>query len=96
MVQPDWLYERLNPLLDMLVSGGPAKANQEKRRPANLPMQEYLSNEGNWLVLKLVAETATLNPITSKNMFANWITIESIFERTSETVAGYNSNGSKL
>jgi hypothetical protein len=66
MVQLDWLYERLNPLLDMLVSGGPAKANQEKRCPGNLPMQEYLSNEGNWLVLKLVAETATLNPITSK------------------------------
>lgn len=84
MVQSDRLYERLNLLLDRLASGWPVSVAGEKGRSADLPMEEYPGDEGDWLFFRLGAEPATLNPITSKDVYANWITIGSIFERLLE------------
>jgi len=80
MVQSDRLYERLNYLVDTWQSRGPVRVAQEKWRSADLPGEEYPGDEGDWLVWRIGAEPATLNYITSKDIYANWIVGGNIFE----------------
>ena len=42
--------------------------------------EEHPGDEGDWLVWRLVAEPATLNPITAKDLYASLVTSGSIFE----------------
>lgn len=82
MVQSDRLYERLNLLLDRLAGSSPVRATAEQAKPrsVDLPMDEYPGDEGDWLVFRLGAEPATLNPITAKDLYANWVALGTIFE----------------
>jgi len=80
MVQSDRLYERLNYLVDTRQNRGPVRAAQEKGRSADLPGEEYPGDEGDWLVWRIGAEPATLNPVTSKDLYAQWIASGNIFE----------------
>ena len=83
MVQSDRLYERLNMLLDRLKSSGPAKIVQEQERSADLPRGSYPGDKGDWLIWRIGAEPATLNPVTAKDIYAGWISDGNIFETLS-------------
>ncbi len=89
MVQSDRLYERLNYLVDTWQSRGPVRVARENGRSpspsegrgsADLPGEEYPGDKGDWLVWRIGAEPATLNYITSKDIYANWIVGGNIFE----------------
>ncbi len=80
MVQSDRLYERLNYLVDTWQSRGPVRVAQEEGCSKDLPGKEYPGDEGDWLVWRIGAEPATLNYITSKDIYANWIVGGNIFE----------------
>lgn len=86
MVQSDRLYERLNMLLERLRSGGSAKIVQEQERSADLPGESYPGDKGDWLIWRIGAEPATLNPVTAKDLYADWIAGGNIFE----TLMRYN------
>jgi peptide/nickel transport system substrate-binding protein len=88
MIQSDRLYERLNVLLDRLETRTTtARVPQAKTTPtrADLPMEEYPGDEGDWLIWRLAAEPRTLNPITAEaEMSTRYITTGNIFERLLE------------
>ena len=88
MIQSDRLYERLNVLLDRLETRTvTTRAPQAKTKltGADLPMEEYPGDEGDWLIWRLGAEPRTLNPITAEaEMSTNYITTGNIFERLLE------------
>ncbi|MHC4212486.1 MAG: peptide-binding protein [Planctomycetota bacterium] len=75
MIQSDRLYERLNAILERATSapatGIPTAKEGSKR--ADLPMEQYPGDEGDWLVWCIDAEPATLNPITAKDVYQSWI-----------------------
>ncbi len=80
MVQSDRLYERVNVLVERVESGGAIRVAQEAATASDLPREEYPGDEGDWLVWRIGAEPATLNYITSKDLYANWIVGGNIFE----------------
>jgi peptide/nickel transport system substrate-binding protein len=86
MLQSDRLYERLNVLLDRVGSGGMRTVTvDDKPKPANLPMEKYPGDEGDWLVWHIPAEPRTLNPIVDEaDTYTRYITTGSIFERLLE------------
>ena len=80
MVQSDRLYQRLNHLVETWQSAGPVRVAKQQTSSVDLPMEEYPGDEGDWLVWRIGAEPATLNYITSKDIYANWIVGGNIFE----------------
>lgn len=86
MVQSDRFYERLNRVLERLASSGPFQVAGGPRQPraVDLPMPEYIGDEGDWLIFRLGGEPATLNPVTAKDAYARWICVGSVFERLLE------------
>jgi len=93
MVQSDRLYERLNLLLDRLSSGGFVRMAGEEGRSADLPMDEYPGDEGDWLVWRLGGEPSTLMEIhTSSSMYTRYIVSGNIFE----SLLRYNPDEFKL
>jgi peptide/nickel transport system substrate-binding protein len=85
MVQSDRLYERLNLLLDRLASDRAISKVQEKAKRADLPMEEYPGDEGDWLIWRLHAEPRSLNPISVEGGHAaHLICTGNIFERLFE------------
>ena len=84
MIQSDRLYERLNVLLDRLQeSTATVRVTQTKTTPtrADLPIQEYPGDEGDWLIWHLTGEPATLNDYhTSSTMPTSYIVYLNIFE----------------
>ncbi|MHC4075363.1 MAG: peptide-binding protein [Planctomycetota bacterium] len=79
MIQSDRLYERLNRLEGSLGSDIRTDNNAKSKR-VSVTDEQYPGDEGDWLVFRLGAEPATLNPITSKDLYASWVTGGSIFE----------------
>ena len=84
VIQADRLYERLNSLINRLSAEELFRQSSVKRPIAqkadDLPMEEYPGDEGDWLIWRLGAEPATLNPIVSKDIYARWIAGDNIFE----------------
>jgi peptide/nickel transport system substrate-binding protein len=78
MVQSDRLYERINRLDDAFKNVALVHSVKELSKAAL--DEEYPGDEGDWLVFRLGAEPATLNPLTSKDLYANWVTLGTIFE----------------
>ncbi|MHC4125951.1 MAG: hypothetical protein ACYSRR_05800, partial [Planctomycetota bacterium] len=73
MIQSDRLYERLNRLEGSLGSDIRTDNNAKSKR-VSVTDEQYPGDEGDWLVFRLGAEPATLNPITSKDLYASWVT----------------------
>lgn len=80
MVQSDRLYERLSQLVDTWRTAGPLGQGKTPATSPDLPGEEYPGDEGDWLIWRLGAEPATLNPVTAKDIYADWITWRTIFE----------------
>jgi len=80
MVQSDRLYERLNLLLDRLKTPGPVRVTQKESVSVDLPREDYPGEEGDWLIWRIGAEPPTLNIITSKDLYPQWIVLGNIFE----------------
>ena len=84
MIQSDRLYERLNVLLDRLeTSNATTRAPQDRPTTprADLPMEEYPGDEGDWLVWRLGGEPSTLMDIhASGSMYTRYIVSGNIFE----------------
>ncbi len=83
MIQSDRLYERLNMILERAANvpstGRPTATGGPKR--ADLPMEEYPGDEGDWLIWRLEGEPSTLHTVhDSSGMYANYIVLDSIFE----------------
>ena len=94
MIQSDRLYERLNVLLDRLETRpATTRSPQAKTTPtrADLPMEEYPGDEGDWLVRRLKGEPRTLNPYSvDSSLDARWIHTRNIFERLFEYDLDYD------
>jgi len=85
MIQADRLYERLNHLLNTLAARGPVRTVKDSSDSTDLPGEEYIGDEGDWLVWRLRAEPRTLNPLTVEgSLVTRWITTGNIFERLFE------------
>jgi len=87
MIQSDRLYERLNTVLDRLTEfrARPRVVEHRQAKKADLPMEEYPGDEGDWLIFHLSAEPRTLNPITVEaETSTRYITTGNIFERLME------------
>ncbi len=82
MVQSDRLYERLNVLIERVSSLAARPTSQApKTTDANHASAKYPGDEGDWLVWRLDAEPATLNPIlTSSGAYSRYIVSGNIFE----------------
>lgn len=80
MVQSDRLYERINRLDETFKNAASVRSTKGKRDVSTVIDEEYPGDEGDWLVWRLGAEPATLNPITAKDLYASWVTSGSIFE----------------
>ena len=87
MVQSDRLYERLNQVdanLRNLSYAAPAESEASGGATAEglaASATAYPGDEGDWLVWRLGAEPATLNPIvTLRDMSTSWIAEGNIFE----------------
>ncbi len=91
MVQSDRLYERFDGVLNALRSGGITTVAGEKGRTekADLAGEEYPGDEGDWLVFHIIAEPATLNPITRKDLYASYI-VGGEFGNVFESFLKYN------
>ena len=77
MIQSDRFYKGLN-RLDETFEG----AGIEESRPGvsvNIA-EEYPGDEGDWLVWGLTDEPGTLNPVTKRDIYADWIVRRNIFE----------------
>ena len=95
MVQADRLYERLNQLLERLSRAGSVRVAQEKAKRADLPGEEYPGDDGDWLVFHIIAEPATLNPITRKDIYASYI-VGDEFGNVFESFLKYNLDAIEL
>jgi len=87
MVQSDRLYERLNRLIDRRISVGPVRVAQDrgKARSAELPMEEYPGDEGDWSIWCLRAEPRTLNLISVEaDTYTLYVALGNIIERLLE------------
>jgi peptide/nickel transport system substrate-binding protein len=83
MLQSDRLYERVNVLIDRLSTSQSVRITKVEQKPkaADLPMEEYPGDEGDWLVRCLSAEPATLNAFVEGATWATrWIVYDNIFE----------------
>ena len=80
MVQSGRLYERIN-RLDEIFEGATA-IHSARGRPeaATVFDEEYPGDEGDWLVWGLTDEPGTLNPVTKRDIYAEWIVNRNIFE----------------
>lgn len=86
-VQAERLYERFESVLKTLQSGGITAATKDRGRTekADLPMEEYPGDEGDWMVWRLHEEPRTLNTMTVEGgLVTNWICIGNIIERLFE------------
>ena len=74
MVQSDRIYRLFNRLDEIMTSGGVPRGSA-------IPVEgRYEGDEGDWMVMSLRAEPATLNPITRRDVYADWITRRNVFE----------------
>ena len=80
MVQSDRLYERINRLYETFGNAAHLGRFRDEPNLSDIVDEEHPGDEGDWLVWRLGAEPATLNPITAKDLYASWITDGSIFE----------------
>ena len=80
MVQSDRLFGRLNHLAEIWRTAGPMATTQARSDTTDLPGEEYPGDAGDWLVWRIGAEPATLNPITRKDVYATWVVSGNIFE----------------
>ncbi len=78
MVQSDRLYSRINQLDETLRDI--VYERTSRIEIGSTITEQYPGDEGDWLVFRLGAEPATLNPITSKDLYATWVTAGSVFE----------------
>ena len=94
MMQADRLYDRLNVVLERAAGRVVRTVEvQDKRDSADLPMQEYPGDEGDWLVWSLSSEPRTLSPISVEgDAYTSYVTLGSIFERLLE----YDPDEAKL
>jgi len=79
MVQSDRLYERINRFDETFKNIAPIRGAKDEPG-ASIVDEQYPGDEGDWLVWRLGAEPATLNLITAKDLYADWVTSGSIFE----------------
>ncbi len=79
MIQADRLYERLNTLIDRWQSSTPVRTTAQNN-PDDPTNDRYPGDEGDWLVWHLDAEPATLNPITRRDAYAQWVVEGNVFE----------------
>ena len=82
MVQSDRLYERINSFENVLKNISPVYSQGDSKTQAR---HQQSDDEGDWLIWRIGAEPATLNPITSTDLYAQWITLGNIFESLLET-----------
>ncbi len=80
MVQSDRLYERINRLEESFKNAAAIVGAKGRRGVSGGIDEEYPGDEGDWLIWRIGAEPATLNYITSKDLYANWIVGGNIFE----------------
>jgi len=81
MRQSDRFYERLNHFVATLKDIQSAEPIQDKKASADLPMEEYAGDEGDWLVWAFRVEPKTLNQINvDSDIYSRWITVPDIFE----------------
>jgi len=81
MIQADRLYERLNLLIDRWQSSGAVRVTGEKASSVDLPGEEYLGDEGDWLVHHLSGEPRTLNPLSVEgSLEGRAVYLRNIFE----------------
>lgn len=80
MVQSDRLYERINRLERTFENATAIGRAGSEPNTSAVSDKEYPGDKGDWLVWRIGAEPATLNYITSKDLYATWVTGGSIFE----------------
>ncbi len=74
MVQSDRIYSLFNKLDEIMTSGpGP-------RVTETLAEAVSEGDEGDWMVMSLRAEPATLNPVTRRDIYGDWVTRRNVFE----------------
>jgi peptide/nickel transport system substrate-binding protein len=74
MVRSDRIYMLFN-RLDEIMSSGPAPRGSETAAEG-----KYEGDEGDWMVMSLRAEPATLNPVTRRDVYGDWVTRRNVFE----------------
>ncbi len=72
MVQSDRFYVLINRLDDVLQSG--------PRIVRQTPIDDDQADQGDWLIWGLTDEPGTLNPVTRRDIYAEWIIYQNIME----------------
>jgi len=80
MVQSDRFYEALNRLDETFEGATSIYGAKGKSGAATMSDKEYPGDEGDWLVWGLKSEPATLNPVTRRDIYAEWVVLRTIFE----------------
>ncbi|MBW8002818.1 MAG: hypothetical protein FVQ80_12485 [Planctomycetes bacterium] len=76
MMQSDRLYVLLNRFI-----AGDTDSTSTASTKTDLPMPEYIGDEGDWLVWGFRVEPRTLNQFSAENdIYSRWITVPYIFE----------------
>jgi peptide/nickel transport system substrate-binding protein len=97
MIQADRLYDRLNTLIGRLESHASVPTRHaEKPTSSATSAKEYPGDEGDWLVWSINAEPETLNPLTSRDIYAQWIVGTYYFSNIFEGLLNYDFDTLKL
>jgi peptide/nickel transport system substrate-binding protein len=99
MLQADRLYNRLNTLVSRLESSQAAMPVRTEGKPhasKSTAREEYPGDDGDWLVWGIDGEPETLNPLTSRDVYATWIAGTYYFSNIFEGLLNYDFDTLKL
>ena len=97
MLQSDRLYQRLDILIGRLGVTSSAPAHPAGKPEASAAaVKEYPGVDGDWLIWAINGEPETLNPLTSRDRYATWITGTYYFSNIFEGLLNYDFDTLKL